>query len=638
MPGDLIDARFNSVILEHVFQWMRGDGVALWSPGFFYPYQNTLALSDNHFGTAGIYALFRLSGLEREAALTAWLMMGSALNFLAAHYALRKLGLRPLGAAAGAFVFAFSLPVMAQQTHAQFAYRAFVPLAFLSCWQWLQSGRLTSLALCAIWLGAQFYCAIYTGVFTLYVMVAAVVGWWLLGQVGATLKKSREWWLSASSLSRWGSLFAVFVAAMAVGALLLKYHAVSSGYGFERPRGEILEMLPRVSSWLISDFSGFSNWVGGWISGVPMRHEHQLFAGIAVLLFALIGGLVALRSIEHALIGKLAVLIILILGVTTISFHGVSLYRLALHLPGISSVRAVTRVVLVLVLPIGILVGIGVDRWVLLFSKRGTGRKAVAMASAYAFLLFELLGFHHISTPVEHWHQRQRDFARRMPISDGRSVIYADRSADAPHLDDLDAMIYAQDHALPAVNGYSGYVPPGAGVTGQCESPETFLAAYSRYSHVASEDVEELRERLVVVPKPVCANGRVMRFSGRIPNAQVAAIRLQVVGVKVDGKRVLADVRIVNDSDRDFSTLEVDGRNVRLSWRLLEGGRDEHSVGWVARKDLSLVLAPGEETEIRVEFDAKSGEYRLEFSLVQEMMLWFHDHGMRVPSVDVRVE
>ncbi|KKD57704.1 hypothetical protein VM57_02130 [Stenotrophomonas maltophilia] len=48
MPGDLIDARFNSVVLEHVYQWLRGDVESLWSPGFFYPVKDVLALSDNH--------------------------------------------------------------------------------------------------------------------------------------------------------------------------------------------------------------------------------------------------------------------------------------------------------------------------------------------------------------------------------------------------------------------------------------------------------------------------------------------------------------------------------------------------------------------------------------------------------------
>jgi len=55
IPGDLFDARFNSVILEHLYQWVRGEVPKLWSPAFFYPFENVLAFSDNHFGSGWAY-------------------------------------------------------------------------------------------------------------------------------------------------------------------------------------------------------------------------------------------------------------------------------------------------------------------------------------------------------------------------------------------------------------------------------------------------------------------------------------------------------------------------------------------------------------------------------------------------------
>ena len=61
VPGDLGDPRFNSVILEHLFQWVSGDAASLWTPSFFYPTTGTLAFSDNHFGSGPIYVLLRLS-------------------------------------------------------------------------------------------------------------------------------------------------------------------------------------------------------------------------------------------------------------------------------------------------------------------------------------------------------------------------------------------------------------------------------------------------------------------------------------------------------------------------------------------------------------------------------------------------
>ena len=72
VPGDLGDARFNSVILEHFFQWLSGKSPSLWSPRFFYPFEGVLAFSDNHFGSAWSYALLRISGLSREGAYAGW--------------------------------------------------------------------------------------------------------------------------------------------------------------------------------------------------------------------------------------------------------------------------------------------------------------------------------------------------------------------------------------------------------------------------------------------------------------------------------------------------------------------------------------------------------------------------------------
>ena len=35
IPGDLVDARFNSVILEHLYLWVLGQEPSLWSPAYF---------------------------------------------------------------------------------------------------------------------------------------------------------------------------------------------------------------------------------------------------------------------------------------------------------------------------------------------------------------------------------------------------------------------------------------------------------------------------------------------------------------------------------------------------------------------------------------------------------------------------
>lgn len=86
VPGDLGDARFNNVVLEHFYRWLGGHEASLVSPGFFYPMPGALTFSDNHWGTAWIYAIFRALGWDRYQAFDLWFLCGYLLNFVASHY------------------------------------------------------------------------------------------------------------------------------------------------------------------------------------------------------------------------------------------------------------------------------------------------------------------------------------------------------------------------------------------------------------------------------------------------------------------------------------------------------------------------------------------------------------------------
>jgi len=96
VPGDLGDARFNSVILEHLYLWAKGIEPHLWSPGFYYPFQGALTFSDNHFGSGWIYVALRILGISREEAFNGWYLTSFGLNFAACAYTLRRFGYSPL--------------------------------------------------------------------------------------------------------------------------------------------------------------------------------------------------------------------------------------------------------------------------------------------------------------------------------------------------------------------------------------------------------------------------------------------------------------------------------------------------------------------------------------------------------------
>ena len=152
MPGDLGDARFNSVALEHGYQWLIGTVPELWSPGFFYPFERILAFSDNHFGSFWSYAAARSLGAPRELSFQIWFLVGYVLNYASGYWMLRRMSFDVLGASCGAFVFAFALPVLHQEGHAQLTYRFAIPLAILAWWRLVEQKSLIDIFTFLFWL------------------------------------------------------------------------------------------------------------------------------------------------------------------------------------------------------------------------------------------------------------------------------------------------------------------------------------------------------------------------------------------------------------------------------------------------------------------------------------------------------
>ncbi len=182
IPGDLLDARFNSVILEHLFQWLTGIAPKLWSPAFFYPYENALAFSDNHFGSGWVYILFRLGHLPREQAFLGWFIFGNVFNFWSSYYIFRRFNFSIVASSIGAFIYAFGLPALSKEAHAQLLYRFAVPLSFFSMYQFLQKNRLIDIVRTIFWLIIQFFCSIYLGVFLIYLLGALTISFFFLNR------------------------------------------------------------------------------------------------------------------------------------------------------------------------------------------------------------------------------------------------------------------------------------------------------------------------------------------------------------------------------------------------------------------------------------------------------------------------
>jgi hypothetical protein len=503
VPGDVGDARFNSVVLEHLFRVLKGEQ-SLWNPDFFYPFSGVLAFSDNHFGNGVTYIAARLVGLSREHAFDVWYLSGVIANFAAATYALRRFGLTPAAVGIGAFIFTFGLPILAQDGHAQLIYRFGVPLAALGLWQAFHSRRILGLASVAFWTTWQFYCSIYLGIFLLYLLAALAAALWLQNRPFA-LQPWLANWRNAPQRDKIVAGVIVVLSGLAMAYLLGNYYLiVSRTYGFSRGVAEITSMLPRWASYFNNSRVPFLNGLTADL-GIPVRGEQQMFVGFAAMALTLVGIVaVLLKRAELSSLGRTMFLALLFIAIGTLWIRYFSFYYLIAWMPGVSSVRAVARVIVVMLLPIGVLAGIGT---MVLSRQLVTTRLvgAVVTVGIALLLLVEPLSARSSTSTVAKWQERLEAVKALVPPDLPPDAILwvrtGSRDAYQITVTDLDGMILAQDLGYPTMNGYSGYGPPHWPRTNACISPAKQLEAYTNFT---GKDVADIVRRVVTIDVSPC--------------------------------------------------------------------------------------------------------------------------------------
>ncbi|WP_137890763.1 hypothetical protein [Ramlibacter sp. 2FC] len=639
VPGDLGDARFNSVILEHLFQRVTGSGIRLWSPAFFYPFEGVLAFSDNHFGSALPYVLLRSIGAGREVAFDGWFLTGITLNFVCTYAVIRRLGLSSFAAAAGAFAFAFALPILVQEVHAQLTYRFAIPLAYLAFFEAILTKRLYPLWRVGFWSAVQFFCSIYLGIFLVYLLIGSFCGVMFWNRGSSMFRDFQNSIVSEVPHRKFLFIGVLAISGATVAWLLYSYHLISSTYGgFKRSPDEIVSMLPRLSSYLLADGSGLTSWIGHFIDGIPMRHEHQMFFGIGIWALALYGTFTAWRGKLHQDIGRLATFAVVMLFLLTLSLGGISLYRLLSYVPGLNAVRAVTRIGLVMIMPIAVLVAIGSQHILNQVNAFNNVRKIAVYLILLVLLGAEVVAYRPYNTPIATWAAQQAVLREKLPSQLATdAILYITGKTSVPgFVTELDGVILAQDLGYPTLNGYSGNTPPNYLEPQPCISYRNRINSYATYKGVSLDAANALAARVVVIALEAC-DPVIAALS-----SQAKQISLALENVSLDNHELKANLLIHNNSEEDFNTLRSSGPPLRASWRFMEetlAGQDLSSK-WDPRKDLARTIAPGGSASIdlAVPLPQMPGKYLFQVSLVQDGVAWFHDMGMKVLSVPVTVE
>jgi len=471
VPGNSGDSRFNLYVLEHLYQSLCGVGKSFLDAPFFYPWPATIGFSDTHWGTGFIYAFFRGAGLDTTWAFSGWFLIGNLLNFFSCYYVFRKFGLRPMGAGFGAFLYCFCLPVTSQFSHVQLVYRAGVPLSVLFLQRYLESRNPVQGSLMVLLFCLQAAATFYLGIFLILLLGGWVLGWLLLEHQTSqhTLTGSLKRLLPAPSgwPCRIAALCFLICGAVILAFAILPNLEASKLYGFKRGWDEIKMGLPQPSSFLQASHSMIWWRDHNKFPSSPLWWEKNLFPGLVMT----VGIWASLRRRSWASKPMIyfSQVSLLFMGVVTISVFGYSFYYFLGKIPGFDAIRAICRVVLVMVFPASFITGAFVEGLASHPRLRWVGK--IAAAGLIVFTLYESSNIAHQRDERVIWTTRVDTLEKELhsvhPGSlDAKSILiftYPENSNSQwwEFQNEIDAMLLSQKIGISTMNGYSGNLPYG---------------------------------------------------------------------------------------------------------------------------------------------------------------------------------
>ena len=345
--GDLADGRLNLYFLEHAHQFFTGGLDSFWDAPFFFPEKNTIAYSDNLLGSAPIYSFFRLIGLTTLSAYQCWYVSLAVLNFSFAYLFLNDVFKNRYSAVLGAMIFAFSLALFSQLSHAQTFPRFAIPIAFLYIFKFNKNLEPKYFFIAVLMIVYQIYCGIYLGFMLIVpsaILLLLILKYQFQGHKTLMLSKV---WLKKMIL---GLIINVFILLPLMLPYLERSHSASLDHYFK-----LLPNIPTLASHIFS-FNGTLLW--GFLSKIggdmPNWWNHRIFAGgIATMCFVLfVFNVTKNRIYKKESVVPISNKMLLNFATTAlitfliyIRFDEVSAYIIVYFLPGFSAIRSLARII-----------------------------------------------------------------------------------------------------------------------------------------------------------------------------------------------------------------------------------------------------------------------------------------------------
>lgn len=260
--GDRGDVRGVVYFCEHWYQWLLGK-TTLMSPGIFYPAKGTLAYSDFLVGYAIPYSAVRALGFGMLSSMEIVVVALTLMNYLACFFLLRhafRFGVLP--ACAGAMFFAFNSPKFFQTGHLQLNYVVFLPLIFACVILLARKSSGLSQRKAAGLLAAAALLVLLQAV-TAFYYLWFLVFWSLLFFLIALVLPSSRRFLFALTKRFWPAiLLAAGVSAIGFTLFLISYlPGIRQGQWYRYDY--VIQMVP---TWWSLLSMGDGNYLWGWLS------------------------------------------------------------------------------------------------------------------------------------------------------------------------------------------------------------------------------------------------------------------------------------------------------------------------------------------------------------------------------------
>src|SRR6056297_182694 len=647
IPGDIGDARLNMYFLEHGFRFLKGLETSFWNAPFFYPAENVMAYSDNLLGVLPFYAIFRFMGIDIYSSFQFWTIVLFFLNFSSCYLILRKFKYSSAGSAIGAYIFTFSLPMIAQIGHIQLMARMAVPPAFYYLERFIDKGNYKNLMISGIFWVYQMYCSIYMGLF----LAIGLFFWLITGIYLRTSSWKKTFHELISVFFHRNVLFISVLIILCLVPLAIPYLEAAQQFGM-RSWSDVYSMLPRLRSYFYPD-QGSLLWQGLRKMGetLPLCWEHKIFPGIipmGAFLFSLFvffrrkKGEILQDPVPFTATLTCASIVILTLALG----KEISLYYLLYRIPGFGSLRAITRIILLLMFPLSILVAYFWDKLFSIFRSKG---KYIGIFLLMTMLPLVILDqFIH---PDHFYHFPKKEAKKRVEkiteqfngiITEGKPILaYLPVNGKDPYFAiHLDAMLAAQKMNMNVINGYSGNFPPGYPFIFDFD-PQELDKWFFVNDPEASENIlvvgrgkpffyqlEQDHRKWTFSRGPLEENG----FSSFI------SVPKEVIHTSND-RYFQIKPQITNSSQVLWPSLSKTGEfMINLSYRWLDRNM-KTLTGFENRYPLPHDIASGKSANINISIRApqKSGTYYLELDLVQELVAWFRDKGNETALMKVIV-